>query len=350
MRPARPAARWIWTRASSASTPTARENRLAQTDGNSSDTGWLSANTIRFAYPSGIAAGSGIAAIYVQNSGSQGADARRGLTTGTGGIVIADFPSSDPPEIFINGRARTDDTNFVTGAAFLASITQTGTGATDVLVNGCVLASASCSSGATAIIAQLAPPQDLIGVISNSTDDDQDEDTNKPGDPVPRKDPQAIVQLAPPNPEQDGQTTDDPVIGAGNDSLWTGGTAGNAAGSASSFDTVIGVGNDAGSTTNDRPGAGRGATGAGPQPGERTPGAPDGGIGIGNDAPGTPRSGNRAGVTGSGAPNTPNAGPENGNAGSTTSTGGDAAGGAQGPATPAAPPPGNRQTSPQTRR
>ncbi|PZU10869.1 hypothetical protein [Sphingomonas sp.] len=274
-------------------TPNAREARLAENDGNMSETGWLSANTIRFAYPSGIAAGSGIAAIYVQNSGGTGTDARRGLTTGTGGVIIADFPTNDPPEVFISGRTQTTPTTFLTGAAFLASISQTGSGAnaTDILINGCVPSSGVCSgaSPTAAFIAQLAPPQDLIGVISNSTDDDQDEDSNKPGDPVPSAAPQTLIQLAPPNTDADNMASDDPVIGAGNDSLWTGGGGtGEGGAGASPFDTMIGIGNDAGSANNsERPGTGGANAGTPQQPGERAPGvnpATDGGLGVGSDA------------------------------------------------------------------
>lgn len=331
-------------------TATAREARLAENDGNLSETGWLSANTIRFAFPSGIAAGSGIAAIYVQNSGGAAASARRGVTTGTGGIIIADFPTGDQPEVFINGRGRSDNGTFVTGSAFLTSISQTGAGAgaTDVLINGCVLSSGACSgqSAASTLISQLVPPQDLVSVISNGSDGDDDEDSNKPGDPVPSKDPQSLIQMAPPNPEAGDQTSDDPVIGAGNDSLWNGGGGpGGDAGGATPFDTTIGVGNDAGSpnsdaNNNDRPGAGANNGGAnGPQqPGERAPGvnpATEGGLGIGNDAGagGDQRSGNAAGANaGAGVGiTTPGTSPTPGalqNGGGAIGVGGDAGGGA----------------------
>ncbi|QJU59683.1 hypothetical protein HL653_19710 [Sphingomonas sp. AP4-R1] len=331
-------------------TATAREARLAQNDGNLSETGWLSANTIRFAYPSGISGGSGIAAIYVQNSGGAAASARRGVTTGTGGIVIADFPTGDQPEVFINGRGRDATGTFVTGSAFLASISQTGAGAgaTDVLVNGCVLSSGACSgqSVASTLISQLVPPQDLVGVISSGSDGDDDEDSNKPGDPVPSKDPQSLIQMAPPNPEADTQNSDDPVIGAGNDSLWNGGGGpGGDAGGASPFDTTIGVGNDAGSpnsdatNANDRPGAGgsNGGTGGPQQPGERAPGvnpSTEGGLGIGNDAGagGEQRSGAAGANAGAGVGiTTPGTSPTPGalqNGGGAIGVGGDAGGGA----------------------
>lgn len=295
-------------------TPTSREARLSLNDGNVSDAGWLTANTIRFDDPSGIASGSGIAAIYVQNSGGATASARRGITTGTGGVIIADFPSTDQPEVFINGRGTNADGTAQTGSDFLASISQTGSGGGTVLVNGCVLSSGVCSNtgAASSFIAQLAPPQDLVAVISNgSDDDDKDEDSTKPGDPVPTKDPQSLVQFQQPNPEQQSQSSDDPVIGAGNDGLWTGGGAvGGGAGGASSFDTIIGVGNDAGSPNNDRPGAGGNAGNGGPgQPGDRgAVGNPtaEGGLGIGNDAPGQ-RGGAGNGATGTSGPGTPSA-------------------------------------------
>ncbi|MDO6415532.1 hypothetical protein Q4F19_14165 [Sphingomonas sp. BIUV-7] len=331
-------------------TPTEREARLAQNDGNMSDTGWLSANTIRFAYPSGVAATGGIAAIYVQNSGGSGSAARRGLTTGTGGVVIANFPTSDIPEVFINGRLQTTPTTFVTGSAFLASISQVGTGtASDILVNGCVLSSGLCGGAPTplTLLSQLAPPQDLIGVISNSTEDDEDEDTNKPGDPVPSKDPQAIVQFAPANPEAASQSTDDPVIGSGNESLWTGGGAGaGEAGGVTPFDTTIGVGNDAGAPDNGQPrttGGATGGTGAPQQPGERATGvnpATEGGLGIGSDAAagGEQRSG-AGGTSGNagaaGAINTPNTPATPGsvpNNGGGVGVGADTGGGAPGAA------------------
>ncbi len=275
-------------------TPAERVARLAQNDGNTSDIGWISANTIRFAYPAGVQAGSGIAAIYVQNSGGAGAAARRGLTTGTGGVVIANFPTTDVPEVFINGRLQTSETSFVTGARFLASIAQVGTGAaTDILVNGCVLASGVCGTPTgpdTSLFSLLAPPQDLIGVLSNSIDDDLDADTNKPGDPVPDKESQALVQFAASNPEQGADLTDDQVVGSGNDSLWTTSGGGDGGpGSASPFDTTIGIGNDAGGpgSTNGRAGAGGTVSSGAQRSGERAPGANqtgDGGVGIGNDA------------------------------------------------------------------
>lgn len=323
--------------------PTAREARLAQNDGNLSDTGWLSANTIRFGYPAGVSRSSDAAVIYVQNSGGLNPVDRRGVTAGSGGVIIANFPATDSPEVFINGRGQAADATFVTGAAFTASIVQTGTGAaaTDILVNGCSLASGLCAGFGGDLLTQLAPPQDLIGVLSNASGDgDKDDDSNKPGDPVPSRDPNALVQFPPVDPEAAGQQADDPVVGAGNETLWSGGNGGgNDGGAPQSFDSTIGVGGEIGPGSGNggnQPGASNAGTGGAPnlqQPGDRSPGlgqAGEGAVGVGGEGGAGGEGSNRAsggngvvtGGTPGGTPQPQSAGQDMGGVGFGADTGG----------------------------
>ncbi len=144
----------------------AKDARFAANDGNASEAGFLQANGIAFAVSSGV---------YIQNSGTdRRSDARRGFTVGSDGLSIT-TTGTGPAEIVINGRQTGGDTGFITGADLIPLLRLTGLSANGVATmasfdprstaNGCLITGLSCRFD---VVPPTTPVQDVINQLINS--------------------------------------------------------------------------------------------------------------------------------------------------------------------------------------
>ena len=190
----------------------AASDRLARNDNAISDLGSLRANAIIVNVSSGF---------FVQNSGIReitpfNLGDRRGLTVGTGGLVIN--ASSATARIIISGRQMTASGSFITGLEFLRLTSINGaqlslggvapagfdTGST---INGCaVLNPASCMP----IVATDTIARDVIG---SANDNRRRAGNNTDGN---------FLRFQIKNLEEttNDPVVDDPVTGVGNDDFW----------------------------------------------------------------------------------------------------------------------------------
>ena len=185
----------------------ARNNRLAQNDGVTSEDGFLRAGTI------GIAATEGI---YIQNSGaSTDTDARRGFTTNAMTLTT----SAGGAEIVINGRLVDANGDFATGLATLQQVVINGQTApasgyaAGSTINGCLIANpASCMT-------PLSPTDPASNIPHRNEDIARELDpSTAPGiDGLPT----VIIEIKDFEAPGFPPLIDEPVTGNGNDDLWT---------------------------------------------------------------------------------------------------------------------------------
>ena len=191
----------------SATSTDAIEDRLAQSDGFSSDDGALFARGIDASANTGF---------YVQNSGAgTDFDQRRGLTFGAGGFNVNTAGAGT--RLVLNG-VQLGPQGQVTGLDTIALLsigggtpTSAGLDARSTL-NGCIiLNSGACARIATPDYAMEFPVQDVIeGEVGTS---------GSPGDGILL--PTALITIRDIDPMTGAPLLDDPVTGAGNDDLWT---------------------------------------------------------------------------------------------------------------------------------
>ncbi len=203
----------ILTAVNTATTGQALNDALSANDGPVNNTGYLSADAIRFNVRNGV---------YIQNSGADTTKnsnyaGRRGLTVGAGGLTIA--TANINTRIFINGRQATTTATgpgFITGLDFIPTINigvQTavagpiiGQSIFDKLstVNGCLITAVdACRTSFT------------DGTLSTTTLDKANELFGF--GPTPYT---TLIQFKEVAPLGYQPLIDDPVTGAGNDDLW----------------------------------------------------------------------------------------------------------------------------------
>jgi hypothetical protein len=199
------------------------DDRLALNDGIASEDGAIAAGSIAIAARNNV---------YIQNSGaSDSLDARRGFTTGVGGLAITIGGSSSNPatgspgtisgsgRIVINGRVADDAGGFLTGLDTFDRVTVNGVplgrmtsaipgidiGST---VNGCeIFNTVLCS-----FIPSGPPIQDNPLVDRDDAESEASEETVLlPG----------LITLKDLAPLLTEPLVDDPVTGSGNDDLWS---------------------------------------------------------------------------------------------------------------------------------
>ena len=186
---------------------------LGQNDGAVNDTGYFSANAIRFSVQNGL---------YIQNSGVDRAvnrsfAARRGLTVGAGGLSIA--TESVNTRIFINGRqalATAAGQAFTTGLDFIPTLKIGSVGSLGTIIgqdnfdpsstiNGCrIAAGPQCQTSFT----DGTLSRDTVGKSTENSGFGPMGFTN-------------LVELKDVVPLGYQPLIDDPVTGAGNDDLWS---------------------------------------------------------------------------------------------------------------------------------
>ena len=215
----------------SAGSTTAISDLLGSNTGAANDDGYLRADAIVVTVSNGF---------YVQNSGAASTDLqnfadRRGLTVGSGGLMIA-LPTTSAPvssrRIVINGRqvAPAGSTDgFITGIDFLNRVQIIGgsagqgnlqTGLFDPLstINGCaILNVASC--GVTIeppIIDDTNIQRDIIRDFERLSPDLEDSPESRGTLRLPFM----LIQIRDPEEQAFQPVIDDPVTGSGNDDLW----------------------------------------------------------------------------------------------------------------------------------
>jgi hypothetical protein len=200
----------------------ARSTRLATNDGPVTDQGYVAADHVTFRIAS---------LLDVQNSGGSARVDRRGITTGAGGVdVIVTAPGT--PEIILNGRQTggTGET-FATGVRVASSGSGQPVPAGGSTVNGCDIVSSLCPTPAspeTPSLAVFIPPQDVVGMISEQSDDEDDEKSSE-NRKARGEGERPLISLARTTPFSYGTIIDEPVTGAPNEDLWIDPTPGEGA-------------------------------------------------------------------------------------------------------------------------
>ncbi len=192
------------------------DNRLALNDGVISEDGALSAGAIAIVADNGV---------YIQNSGaSDSLAARRGFTTGPGGLAItigrgSATGTTPSGRIVVNGRIASDTGGFLTGLDTFDKVTvngvtlgRTNTGVAGIAagstINGCeIFNTALCSVIPSGPTIQDNPLVDR----DDSESEASDETVLLPG----------LITLRDLAPLPGEPLVDDPVTGSGNDDLWS---------------------------------------------------------------------------------------------------------------------------------
>jgi len=186
---------------------------LGQNDGAVNDTGYFSANAIRFSVQNGL---------YIQNSGIDRAinrsfAARRGLTVGAGGLSIA--TQSVSTRIFINGRqtlATAAGQTFTTGLDFIPTVKIGSTGTLGTIVGQSNYDPLSTINGCRIAAGPQCQTSFNDGTLSRDTVGKSSE--NGGFGPMGFTN---LVELKDVVPLGYQPLIDDPVTGAGNDDLWS---------------------------------------------------------------------------------------------------------------------------------
>ena len=200
------------TGASAMATIDARNRRLGQNDGPANDAGYIRAGAVTL---------SAADRIWVQNSGgSDRPNDRAGIAAGAGGITLrATGPA--PVEIIINGRQENGAAPVV-GRGLIQNVTIRGEHspafASGSTINGCLIAGTSCNPPETVLaVPELSPVavvQDFLAAFEEEDEDDPQDSFSRP--PLLRL--PSLIELA---GYPFAPVVDEPVIGAGNEELWT---------------------------------------------------------------------------------------------------------------------------------
>ncbi|WP_299425492.1 hypothetical protein [Sphingomonas bacterium] len=193
----------------------ARNARLAVNDGPVNDQGYLTAGAMRFSVTAGL---------YIQNSGAVSAllTARRGFTVGDGGVTISTL-GGQRVGIVINGRQLLANGTIITGAPLIPRITlNNGAGGAALFdpqstVNGCKIIPGVCP-GNFVIPKTLVGIRDTIGLVNGGTGPASAVNGIIPPIILPAL---GIEGLDPYSVEP---PIDEPVIGIGNEDVWSDGT------------------------------------------------------------------------------------------------------------------------------
>jgi hypothetical protein len=189
-----------------------RKERLATNDGTASSVGYLEANAIS------LIAGS---TLYVQNSGTDADPA--GLTVGAGGLTVSSTNSGT--EMILYGRGANADGSFVTGEAFIPTVTRSSGFDAGSTINGCFLVGPCLGAPPEPAQQAIAATVDtVIAVIASAQESDSGSGGGGGGGGAPSSS-QAITRA--PNivlgelldftPFKMQRPVEGPVTGAGND-------------------------------------------------------------------------------------------------------------------------------------
>lgn len=192
-----------------------RNARLAVNDGPANDQGYLTAGTMRFAVSTGL---------YIQNSGAVSAllTARRGFTVGDGGVTIS-TPGGQRVGIVINGRQLLANGTIVTGAPLIPRITlNNGAGGAALFdpqstVNGCRIVLGVCP-GDFVKPQTLVAIRDTIVLVNGGTSPASAVNGIIPPIILPAIDIEGL------DPYSVDPPIDEPVVGIGNEDVWSDGT------------------------------------------------------------------------------------------------------------------------------
>jgi hypothetical protein len=190
----------------------ARNERLGQNDGPTNDAGYIRADTVTLAAADRI---------WVQNSGGgEKPSERSGITAGAGGITLL-ATGVARLEVIINGRQESGAAPVI-GRDLIQKVTISGEQspafAPGSTINGCLIAGTSCnpaefSFGGSELMAA-ASIQDFLAALEEEDEDNPQEAFSRP--PLLRL--PSLIELA---GYPFAPVVDEPVIGAGNEELWT---------------------------------------------------------------------------------------------------------------------------------